>query len=61
MDASKHAAPMTDAQKAAIKNAMEKGGEDAKASEAAWAKANPDKVAAINAERAKAGKPPLGQ
>jgi len=37
------------------------GQADAKAQERAWVKAHPDQVAEVNAERAKAGKPPLGE
>ena len=33
----------------------------AKQDEIDWAKAHPDKVAAVNAARAQSGKPPLGQ
>ncbi len=54
------AAPMTDAQKAAVADTMAKGGAAAANTDQAWAKANPDKLPAVNASRAKRGLPPLG-
>lgn len=61
VDASKNAKPMTDKDRETMIKGMAQGGVDAKKQEAEWAKANKDKLDKVNAERAKLGRPPLGQ
>ena len=55
----KNGPAMTDADRATVANGMAKGAEDAKAQKEAWAKANADKLAAVNVARAKMGRAPL--
>ena len=61
MDSIKNSPKMTDKDRTTVANAMAKGGEIARNQEAEWAKAHPDEVAKINADRAKMGRAPLGQ
>ncbi len=61
IDAALKSKPPTDAQRQQMANGMAGGAEAAKQQERDWAKAHPDKVAAVNAARAASGKPPLGE
>ena len=61
IDAAFKSKPPTDAQRRQMAAGMSAGFEAAKQQELDWAKAHPDKVASVNAARAAAGKPPLGQ
>ncbi len=58
MDAAKHSKPPDPAKLAGI---MQAGASAAKQKELDWMKAHPDKVAEVNAARARSGQPPLGQ
>jgi len=60
MDAGKNSKPPTAAQMQHVMSMMAAGAQESKNRELAWAKANPEKVAAVNAARARSGKPPLG-
>ena len=51
--------PMTEKDKAVMAAGMAAGGQAAIDQKAAWAKANADKLAAVNAARAKMGRAPL--
>lgn len=51
--------PPTDAQRKQMANGMAAGFQRAMDKQAEWAKAHPDKVAEVNAQRAKSGQPPL--
>ena len=60
MDSIKNSPKMTADDWDKVGAGMKKGAEARSSSQAEWAKKNPEEVARINAERAKAGKPPLG-
>lgn len=53
-------AKFDDAARAKVAAGMAAGAEAAKRQEADWAAKHPDELAKVNAERAKAGRPPLG-
>lgn len=61
LEAAKKGAPPTPEQLKAGFARLEANHAQGKQEEADWAKAHPDKVAAVNAARAQSGKPPLGQ
>jgi hypothetical protein len=61
IDAAKHAKPPTEAQMKNVWNSAATQAEKAKQEQRNWAKAHPDKVAEINAQRAKSHLPPLGE
>jgi len=61
IDKAKNSPKMTDADRAKVAAGMAAGAEAAKKSQQDWAAKNPDQLAKINAERAKMGRPPLGQ
>ena len=61
IDALKHSPTPTAGDRQKMADAMTKGGQDAQAAEKAWAaRQDPAKIAQINADRAKMGRPPLG-
>ncbi|AIE84158.1 hypothetical protein [Fimbriimonas ginsengisoli] len=60
LDSMKTSPKMTDANRATVAAAMAGGAEARRKAEADWAKAHAAETAKINAERAKMGRPPLG-
>lgn len=62
IDNMKNSPPMTEADRARVAEAMQKGGEASRAQQSDWAAGKtPEEIAEINAARAKMGRPPLGQ
>jgi hypothetical protein len=61
IDKAKSGPQMTDADRAKVAEGMAAGGKAAEDQKAAWAKENADKLAAVNAARAKMGRAPLTQ
>jgi hypothetical protein len=61
IDKAKNSPKMTDADRAKVAAGMAAGAEAARKSQQDWAAKNPAELAKINAERAKMGRPPLGQ
>jgi hypothetical protein len=60
IDSIKNSPKMTEKDWQRVGDGMKEGADARRNSQADWAKKNPAEVARVNAERAKAGKPPLG-
>ncbi|MCW5940826.1 MAG: hypothetical protein KIS66_01250 [Fimbriimonadaceae bacterium] len=62
IDDMKNSPRMTEADRAKVAEGFRKGAEATRAQQSEWAAGkSPEEVARINAERAKLGRPPLGQ
>ena len=60
IDSIKNSPKMTEKDWEKVGAGMKEGAEARQSSQAEWAKAHPEEAARVNAERARAGKPPLG-